>query len=62
MSPARIQFRFNIDFKNFTDEQKLRVQHHHPRFTMNAKGTSFGRKHKKRKKPTKANPKQLRKR
>ena len=24
MSPARIQFRFNIDFKNFTDEQKLR--------------------------------------
>ena len=37
-----------------------RIQHHQTSFTTNAKGTSLGRKHKRRKTPTKANPKQLR--
>ena len=39
-----------------------RIQHHQTSFTTNAKGTSLGRKHKRRKKDLqKRNPKQLRK-
>ena len=38
-----------------------RIQHHQTSFTTNAKGTSLGRKHKRRKRPTKTNPKQFRK-
>ena len=37
-----------------------RIQHHQKRFTKNAKGTSLGRKHKRRKSLTITNPKQLR--
>ena len=36
-----------------------RIQHHQTSFTTNAKGTSLGRKHKKRKRSTITNPKQL---
>ena len=57
--PARISFRFDGEIKTFTDKQKLRIQHHQTSFTTNAKGTSLGRKHKRRKRPTITNPKQL---
>ena len=59
--PARISFRFDGEIKSFTDKQKLRVQHHQTSFTTNAKGTSLGTKHKRRKRPAITNPKQLRK-
>ena len=58
--PARMSFRFDGEIKTFTDKQKLRIQHHQTSFTTNAKGTSLGRKHKRRKRPTITNPKQLR--
>ena len=58
---ARISFRFDGEIKSFTDKQKLRIQHHQTSSTTNAKGTSLGGKHKRRKKPTKTTPKQLRK-
>ena len=38
-----------------------RVQHHQTSSTTNTKGTSLSGKHKRRKRPTKTNPKQLRK-
>ena len=48
--PARISFRFDREIKTFTDKRKLkRIQHHQTSFTTNAKGTSLGRKHKRRK-------------
>ena len=48
--------------KNLYRQTKAkRIQHHQTSFTKNAKGTSLGRKHKRRKRPTIANPKQLRK-
>ena len=60
--PARISFRFDGEIKTFTDKTKVkRIQHHQTSFTTNAKGTSLGRKHKRRKRPAKTNPKQLRK-
>ena len=58
--PARISFRFDREIKTFTAKAK-RIQHHQTSFATNAKGTSLGRKHKRRKRPTKTNPKQLRK-
>ena len=36
-----------------------RIQHHQTSVITNAKGTSLGRKHNRRKRPTKTNPKQL---
>ena len=54
--PARISFRSNGEIKTFTDKQKLREFS-----TTNAKGTSLGKKHKRKKRPTITNPKQLRK-
>ena len=59
--PAKISFRFDGEIKSFTDKQKLRIQHHQTSSTTNAKGTSLSGKHKRRKGPTKTNPKQLRK-
>ena len=59
--PARISFTFDGEIKNFKDKAKVKRIHHQTSFTTNAKGTSLGRKHKKRKRPTKTNPKQLRK-
>ena len=49
--PARLAFRFDGEIKSFPDKQKL-IQHHQTSFTTNAKGTSLGRKHKRRKSPT----------
>ena len=60
--PARISFRFNREMKNLYRQAKSeRIQHHQTSFTTNAKGTSLGRKHKRRKRPAITNPKQLRK-
>ena len=66
--PVRILFRLEREIKNFTDKQKLyrqakakRIQHHETSTTKHAKGTSLTGKHKRRKRPTKTNPKQLRK-
>ena len=60
--PARILFRFDGEIKTFTDKQKLReFSTTKPGSTRSAKGTSLGRKHKKRKTTTITNPKQLRK-
>ena len=38
-----------------------RIQHHQTSFTTNAKGTSLGRKHKRRKDPTENKPKTIKK-
>ena len=57
--PARISFRFNGEIKTLAEKQKL-TEFNTTKPT-NAKGTSLGRKHKRRKTPTKTNPKQLRK-
>ena len=49
----RLSFSFDGEFKSFPDKQKLkRIQHHQTSFTTNAKGTSLGKKHKRRKIPT----------
>ena len=53
--PARISLRFDGEIK------AKRIQHHQTSSTTNAKGTSLSGKHKRRKGPTKTNPKQLRK-
>ena len=50
--PARISFRFAGEIKTSTDKQKLR-EFRTTSFTTNAKGSALGRKHKRRKRPTK---------
>ena len=60
--PARISCRFDRGKKPLQTAKVKRIQHHQTSFTTNAKGTSLGRKHKRRKTPTITNPKQLRKR
>ena len=59
--PARISFRFDGEAKIFSDKQKLREFSTTKPFPANAKETSLSRKHKRRKRPAKTNPKQLRK-
>ena len=59
--PARISFIFDGEIKTFTDKQKLEFSTTKPPLQQIAKGTSLGRKHKRRRRPTKTNPKQLRK-
>ena len=59
--PARISFRFNGEIKTFTDKQKVREFSTTKPALQYAKGTSLARKHKRRKRPTITNPKQLRK-
>ena len=59
---ARISFSFNREIKSFTDKQKLReFSTTKTSSTTNAKGTSLSEKHKRRKGPTKTNPKQFKK-
>ena len=48
----------NIKCTNIRMQKAKRIQHHQTSFTINEKGTSLGRKHKRRKRPTKTNPKQ----
>ena len=60
--PARISFRFDGEIKTFTGKQKLReFSTAKTSFTTSAKGTSLGKKHKRRKRPTITNPKRSRK-
>ena len=49
------------DQKLYRQAKAKRIQHHQTSSTTNAKGTSLSGKHNRRKGPTKANPKQLRK-
>ena len=56
--PAKFSLRFDGEIRSFTDKQKLkRIQHHQNSFTINAKETSLGRKHKGRKRLTQNQPK-----
>ena len=57
--PARISFRFDREIKSLQIRKAKRIQHHQTSSTTNAKGTSLSGKHKRRKGPTKSNPKQL---
>ena len=50
--PARISVRFDGEIKIFIDKQKLREFSITTSFKTNAQGTSLGRKHKRRKRPT----------
>ena len=54
----QIQWR---NLKLYRQAKAKRIQYHQISSTTNAKGTSLSGKHKRRKGPTKANPKQLRK-
>ena len=58
---AMMSFRFNGEIKTYTDKQGKRFQHHKTSFTTNAKGTTLGRKHRRRKTPTITKPPKLRK-
>ena len=58
------QSNLQIQWRNqmlYGQAETKRIQHHQTSFTTNAKGNSLGRKHKRRKRPTITNPKQLRK-
>ena len=55
-----IQIRWRSQ-KLFRQAKAKRIRHQQTRFTTNAKETSLSGKHKRRKRPTKTNPKQLRK-
>ena len=53
--PARLSFRFDGEIKSFTEKKKSYEK------SQQSQRTSLGRKHKRRKRPTQNNPKQLRK-
>ena len=59
--PARLSFRSDGETKSFPDKQKLRIWHHKTSFITNAKGTSLGKKYKRRKRPTENTPKTIKK-
>ena len=60
--PARLCFRFDGEIKRLPDKRKLKIiQHHQTSLKTNAKGTSLGRKHKRRKRPTENKPKTIKK-
>ena len=60
--PTRISFTFDGEIKSFTDKQNLtEFSTTKPALQQMLKGISLGRKHKKRKRSTITNPKQLRK-
>ena len=60
--PARLSFRFDGETKSFPDKQKVkRIQHHQTSFTTNAKWTSLGRTHKRRKRSLQSKPKTIKK-
>ena len=60
--PAKFSFRFDGEIRSFTDKQKLkRIQHHQASFTTNTKGTSLGRKHKRRERSPQNKPKTIKK-
>ena len=45
--PVRISFKHEGEIKSFTDKQKQRIQYHQTRSSINAKGSSLDRKHRK---------------
>ena len=59
--PARISFKIDGEIKSFSDKQKLRIQYQETTFSTNVKWNYIVKKHKRRKKIYKINPKQLRK-
>ena len=60
--PERLLFRFDGKIKFYRHAKVKRIQHHQTSLTTNAKGTSLGRKHKRRSRLTKIkNSKQFRK-
>ena len=58
---ARLSFRFDREIKSFPDKQVKRIQHHQTSFIAHAKGTSVGRKHRRKKRPTENKSKTIRK-
>ena len=61
--PESLSFRFDGEIKSFPDKQKFKEFSFTAKisFTTNAKGTSLGRKHKRRKRPSKNKPKTIEK-
>ena len=59
--PARLSFRWWRDQKLPRQAKIKRIQHHQTSFTTNAKGTSLGRKHKSRERPTENKPQTIKK-
>ena len=51
--PTRLSFRFDGKIKFYRQAKVKRIQHHQTSLTTNAKGTSLGRKHKRRSRLTK---------
>ena len=58
---ARRSFKFDGEIKFSRQAKVKRIQHHPANFITNAKGTSPGRKHKRRKRPTENKPKTIKK-
>ena len=58
--PARISFRLDQE-KLYRQAKAKRIQHHQVSLTTNGRGVCLGKKHKRRKRLTKTNSKQLRK-
>ena len=59
--PARLLQIWWRNQKLFRQAKVKRIQHHQTSFTINTAGTSLGRKHKRRKMPTKNKPKAIKK-
>ena len=60
--PERISFYFDGEIKTLHRQVKVKkIQHHQTSFTTNAKGTSLGRKHKRRKRTYNNKPKTIKK-
>ena len=59
---ARLSFRFDGRNERLSRQAKVkRIQHHQTSFTTYAKGTSIGKKHKRRKRPTENKPQTIKK-
>ena len=54
-------FRFDGEIKSFPQARVRKIQHHETSFMRNAKGTSLGRKHKRKKKLTQNKPQTIKK-
>ena len=59
--PGRLSFRSNGEIKASRQTKVKRIQHHQTSFTTYAKGTSIGKKHKRRKRPTENKPQTMKK-
>ena len=62
VNPARLSFRFDGEIKSFPDKQKLReFSTTKPALQQITKGSSLGRKHKRRKRPIENKPQTIKK-